>query len=265
MSHIDADQVSQTDIALTGLIDGALPPDERAALEARLKTDAALQARFEELAGAGPSVDAFDLLLDDAPMERLTAALDAAAARPANDRGWGWIAAAAAAILLVVVGTGVGFGIARFAFPEVQVVHGPPANWRVAVADYWGLYTEETLAAIPDDPERRDQELAEVGARMSIDLTADKIALPDMQIKRAQVLEFKGLPLAQIAFLSQDAGPVAFCIIANNKPDIPLTLEEQEGWPVAFWNRDGIGYLLIGKLPEPTLRTLAQDLEARVS
>ncbi|MCP4380528.1 MAG: hypothetical protein GY798_03760 [Hyphomicrobiales bacterium] len=265
MSHIDADQVSQTDIALTGLIDDALPPGERATLEARLKTDPALRARFEQLAAAGPSVDAYDLLLDDAPMARLTAALDAAGARPANDRGWGRIAAAAAAILLVVVGTGVGFGVARFAFPELQVVHGPPANWRAAVADYWGLYTDETLAAIPDDPERREQELAEVVARMSIDLTVDDVALPDMQLKRAQVLEFKGLPLAQIAFLSEDAGPVAFCIIANDKPDIPLTIEEREGWPIAFWNQGGIGYLLIGKLPEPTLKTLAEDLEARVS
>lgn len=265
MSTNTPESVSPDDIALTGLIDDALPPEERAALEARLEREPALKARHEALAAAGPSRDAFDLLLEDAPTQRLSAILDAASVRPANDRGWRWSTAIAAAILLVVVGTGVGFSVARFGFPKVQVVHGPPANWRAAVADYWGLYTDETLAAIPDDPARRERELAEISTRMSLDLAVADVALPDMQLKRAQFLRFNGLPLAQIAFLSDEAGPVAFCIIANNKPDAPLAIEEREGWPIAFWNQDGIGYMLIGKLPPSTLEALAEGLEARVS
>ncbi|WP_421725919.1 hypothetical protein [Bauldia sp.] len=256
--------VTETDIQLTGLIDNELPADERDALLSRLADDPLLRARRDALAAARPAEDAFDLLLQDAPMDRLNAALDIAAAKPANDRGWRRYAAAAV-VLLAVVGTAVGFGVGRFAYPEVQVVHGPPENWRVAVADYWGLYTPETLAAIPDDPSQRVTELADASTRLSLDLTPDEVALPGMTLRRTQLLSFNDLPLAQIAYLSDDAGPVAFCIIANGKPDAPLALEERDGWPIAFWNQDGIGYMLIGKLPDETLQALAESLDARVS
>ena len=45
-------------------------------------------------------------------------------------------------------------------------------NWRQAVAEY-GLTTAETLAVIADDPAALGQELAAVGAKLSLDLTAE--------------------------------------------------------------------------------------------
>jgi hypothetical protein len=84
-----------------------------------------------------------------------------------------------------------------------------------------------------------------------------------MTLKRAQLLEFRGLPLAQIAYRSISDGPVAFCIIANGKPDIPRTFEARHGWNIEFWNTDGIGYMVIGKVPPETLEALAATLESR--
>lgn len=254
------------DVELTGYLDGELDADARHALEARLAADESLRARRDRLAAGRPDAAAFDRLLDDAPHDRLAALLAAAepwpqpARRTANP-----LLAIAAALVLIVAGVAAGFGIARFALPpEVQVVHGPPASWREAVAEYLALYTDETLAIIPDDPDLRRTELAAAGERLAIALTPDIVALPGMTLKRTELLDFRGLPLAQIAYLSPEAGPVAFCIIANGKPDAPLAFEERDGFNVGFWTVGGIGYMVIGKIPQPRLEMLATSLESRV-
>ena len=85
-----------------------------------------------------------------------------------------------------------------------------------------------------------------------------------MALKRTELLDFRGMPLAQVAYLSPSDGPVAFCIIANGKPDTPLTLEKQGDWNVGFWNAGGVGYMVIGKIAPATLEALAKGLESHV-
>jgi anti-sigma factor RsiW len=162
------ESVSQIDIELTGYLDGELAPDAHQALEQRLAADDALRARLKVLAAAQPPAEAFDLLIAAAPTDRLAATLRTAMAVAAPaDRRWNRLAAAAAVVFLIV-GATAGFAIARFALPsEVQVVSEPP-NWRAVVAEYFDLYTDETLAAIPDDPALRGAELANAGAKLSI-------------------------------------------------------------------------------------------------
>ncbi len=259
----NGESVSETDIELTGYLDGALSAEERQAVEARLAADSSLRARLDLLAGARPSAEAFDLLLADAPGERLNAILDLAQPAPAPV-AWRWsrLVAVAAALILVVIGAAIGFGVSHLMNPGTVEV-AEPANWRAVVAEYLALYTDETLAAIPDDPALRTTELANVGAKLSLHLTPEDVALPGMTLKMAQLLEFRGMPLAQIAYRSGSGGPAAFCIIANGKPDIPVTLEQRDGWNIAFWNADGLGYMVIGRLAPDTLESLATTLRTR--
>ncbi len=257
-----AESIPPADIELTGYLDGELTADERRALEERLAADGALRARRDSLARAKPPAEPFDLLLGAAPEDRLAAILAAATTpRPAaSPRRWR-LAALAAACLLVVAGAAVGFGVARFAVPGTQVAE-EPANWRAVVAEYLSLYTDETLAAIPDDPALRSTELANVGTHLSLELTPENVALPGMTLKLAQLLEFRGMPLAQIAYRSPD-GPVAFCVIANGKGDAPVAVEQRDDWNIAFWNAGGRGYMVIGKQAPETLQRLASDLVTR--
>ena len=89
--------------------------------------------------------------------------------------------------------------------------------------------------------------------------------MPDSALKRASLYAFHGKPLAQLAYLSPADGTFAFCIIANGKPDAPAAAEAREGFNIVFWNRNGLGYMLIGKAPPATLEALAGDLRAQVS
>ena len=264
----DAVTIEMADAELVAYLDGTLDPAARAALEARLSADPALAARRDMLAaGALGSTEGFDLLLAAAPAERLSAILAAAEAEAGQTvrrapRAWQLVAAAA---MLLVAGGLVGFGAARLVAPAPVVVEAEAPGWRAVVAEYLTLYTRDTLAVIADDAALRAEELAEVGGRLSLALTPEKVSLPDLELKRAQLFQFKGMPLAQIAYLSTDDGPVAFCIIANGKPDEEPAFEERLGQNIVFWTKGGRGYMVIGRLPRPTLETLAASLDSRVS
>jgi hypothetical protein len=147
----------------------------------------------------------------------------------------------------------------------VEVAEQPPPGWRQVVAEYLVLTTADSLAVIPESPAMLADEVAAVGSKLALELTPDKLALPHVYLKRAQLLEFRGMPLALIAYLSREAGPVAFCIIANGQPDAELAFEEREGSNIVFWTKDGRGYMLVGKVPRETLEALASDLAAKVS
>ena len=254
------------DALLTAYIDGALPAGERSALAERLADEAALSARLEALKRGGRDfAGAYDLLLAEAPHERLTTILAEAAeqAHPARRR---WRPAAiAAAVALFVLGAAAGtlVPLATGLVQPVPVAAAP--NWRQAVAEYMGLMTPETLAVIPDNPAGLAEAVSAVGAKVSLDLTPAALALPDVALKRVALYAFHGKPLAQLAYLSPADGALAFCIIANGKPDAAVASEVREGFNIVFWNRNGLGYMLIGKAPRKTLEALAGDLRAKVS
>ncbi len=262
------DSPPSDDALLTAYIDGELATDDRRAVEARLAGEAALAARLADLKRGGRDfAGAYDALLAGAPHERLAAMLAEATAeaRPARRPG-GWRPAAiAASIALFVLGAAAGYWVPLVTGVVQPVPVAAAPNWRQAVAEYMGLTTPETLAVIPDNPAQLADELLAVGARIPVALSPDRLALPDAALKRASLFDFHGKPLVQLAYLSPGEGALAFCIIANGRPDAAVASEVREGFNIVFWNRNGLGYLLIGKAPQKTLEALAGDLRARVA
>jgi anti-sigma factor RsiW len=250
------------DEELTAYLDGELAAGPVAALEARLAAEPALRERLEQLRRGRPFPSAYDAVLDMAPIDRLTAFLDAAAHAPVRPRSsFGALRAVAAGIMLVAA-AGIGYGVARLTAPaEVVETH----NWRDAVADYVALYTPETFALAPTDPEAHAPRLAQVGEGLGLDLTPDAVAIPGLSLRGATLFHYDGKPLGQVAYLSTEFGPVAFCIIRNGRPDAGLTFEERHGLNVVFWNAGGLGYLVIGTVPQAPLEAMAATLSARIS
>ena len=260
---------------LVAYLDRELDEYEKAAVEKRLAADDALRARLEHLRGSNlPYADAFDLLLPAAPQDKLDAILAEAtkAAGPQHKaperirRRASWQPRAiAAALAIFVLGAAAGYLVPLLtgAVAPVEVAEAP--NWRQAVAEYLSFMTPETLSVIPDSPAVLADALTAVGKKISLDLTTDKLALPHVYLKQAQLFEFRGRPLAQLAYLSRTDGALALCIIANGRPDAPLAYEQREGFNIVFWTRDGRGYMLIGKAPRDTLETYAGDLATQVT
>jgi anti-sigma factor RsiW len=255
------------DEILVAYLDGELAADERAAVDARLAGDSALWARLETLRRGGRRfTEAFDTLLAAAPGTRLAATLADAVGRQRH-RGRPtvrWAGMAAAAVAIFAVGGLAGYVAPQLLQPPPQQQAAAPPNWRETVADYQTLLTTEAVAAIADDPSAVARELATVGGKLSLDLSPEKLALPDATLKRVQLFDYWERPLVQLAYLSSDDGPISFCIIANGRPDQAPQFEQRHGLNIVFWTTGGRGYLLIGKASRETLDALAAALATRV-
>jgi anti-sigma factor RsiW len=293
-----------SDDVLTAYLDEQLEAGERRAVDARLATDAATRARLTALAASNrPYPQAFALVLDAAPRDRLVAMIESIAPRTmpkAPRRVW----ATAAAIALFATGVAIGIAsrtsaptitvattqapsAASTATPEapaakVATTPAAPAplasatsvapaaaapvaattNWRQVVAEYLVLTTPDTLAVLPNNPTLADAVLA-YGGRLQLDVSADRLAMPMAMLKEVRLFDYRGRPLIQAEYLSDDMMAVAFCIILNGQSDAPPAYEEREGQNIVFWTAGGHGYMVAGKLPRERLEAVAKDFAAR--
>ena len=261
------DSIGSDDGLLTAYLDGELAGTERAGLEARLLSEPALKVRLDQLGRGGRAFGpAYDALLAAAPADRLSAMLaeltakHAATGRRSAQSRMRVFAALAAALVIFVVGAGAGNLL-----PTLLQKPAEPPGWRQVVAEYQSLTTAETLAAIPDNAAAVSDELTLIGGKLALDLSPDTLALPNVRLKRAQLFAFRDKPLVQVAYLSPADGPIAFCIIANGKPDAAPAFEKREGYNIVFWTKAGRGYMLIGKASQGQLEAFAGDLSGRIS
>ena len=127
---------------------------------------------------------------------------------------------------------------------------GQPApqtpGWKAVVANYQVLYGKATLETANPSAEDTAQQVARVGNALGLNMSS----LPEpagLTFKRAQLLEFNGRTLVQIAYATDDGTPIALCILATQNPDTPdMDLAAIQGLGSASWNAAGFGYLLIG-------------------
>ena len=275
-----------SDERLVTYLDGSLVAEDRAALEAALAKDKAAREQLELLRDGDRAFrDSFDDLLSAAPADRLQDLLAKAEAMathrrgtPADGGGGGrkWLQPAAlAASLLLAVAVGYLAGRAsgdgsRVAAQESQAGRTPASEpsrheaWRQAVADYQVLYTRETLAGLGADRGQQDDGLARVGAQLGLELAPNAVMAPELDYKRAQVLEFGDQPLAQLAYLHEDEIPVAFCITRLDQADQAPRAERLQGLNVVHWIKDGFAFMVIGDAPEDLLDKIGRGLADRV-
>ena len=245
------------DEALVALIDNELGEADRGELLARLEQDEALRGRFETLRRSRVRiVAAYDSLLGQAPLAKLSASLKSAVAGPVQRPPISWRNIAACMVVGSLLGsaaTVVGLG-----FSEKE-----ETNWRSAVVEYMQLYTPDTFASQNPDPDLAATELKGVGDKVGVALTPQNTAVKDLRFRVAFNLAYAGAPLAEVAYTDANGNPAAFCVTANGERTLPLHTEARDGLSYATWSKDGKSYILIARLPEAQIAELAQPLEAR--
>jgi anti-sigma factor RsiW len=255
------------DALLVAYLDGELEPEVHQELERRLRIDASLSARLAALAEASrPLRQAFDVLLEAAPRERLEAAFAAALAKAPRRRDYRYhqmLVAAAAALLLLVCGGVAGYFVAKAPIELFEETDTFEEEWIAAVAGQLSLYDAASVASIQVDDAEQKAQLSKLGDVLSLDLSAPKVALEGLTLKRAELLHFQGRKVVELLYASEEHGPVALCIAAEPGGEGEGEVESRNGLNFMYWASGGRRFLLIGAAPAKRIDALADTIDAR--
>lgn len=255
-----------SDEELTAFIDGELVGEDAARIEAMIEADEAVAERLEFLARASlPFKEAFAPVLNAAPQAKLEAMLSAIpAAQPARQASFvtrrGFLGALAASVVagIAVDRAVIGIG-ARFSGKDEG------NEWRAVVAQYISLYTPETLAGPVPPADVQAAQLARLDGSLGLQLSPEQISLPDIDFKRAQILQYDGKPLAQIAYLDPKTGPMALCIVASGVGPKAPDMEGRKGMNVVYWSSATHAFMLIGHASVDRMAEVADTIRSKIS
>ncbi len=233
-----------SDELLTAYLDDEVEAADRVRIDAALAEDEELQGRLALL----------DVPLD--PIRDAMAQVAAQAPAPVLPP-----ASAQRRFPLAVAGGSLAAGLVLGALLMTQLTPAPKApGWIDYVASYQALYSTETLAGVELTPEIRAAQLASVSTAVGRPLEA-AASVPGLDFKRAQTLGFNGKPLVQMAYLSADGVPLAFCIISKEQT-AELKQLQREGLQAASWSDGSHAYLLIGGDDPQLIETTARQLQS---
>lgn len=247
-----------SDEQLVAYLDDELDREQRSQLDSDIADDPLLSLRVQWLSRSNlPYKAAYDELAQQAPLERLQARLDGIPAPETPGLSRRWFIGAAAATL---VAGGV-LADRLFLGWQAQQDH----SWRELVGDYMALYVPQTLDHLPADEANQRAQLRTVDARLGLSLSPATLKLPGAELKRAQMLEYDGVPIAQITYLDAKHGPMALCVTRSNSGSQPLAHERRHAMNVVYWTEREHAWMLIGHNPASELEGLARHLIERLS
>jgi anti-sigma factor RsiW len=259
-----------THTELVAYLDGELSAERKASVDSWTNNDRELQASLVLLVrGEKLYREAFELLLAKAPQARLAQMLGALPEYrattvekkwPSPHPGhWTWRPRLIGLVGLLLFLTGAAAD--RF-FPHlldavgISIEQESDEDWRRTVAESISLYTPETVAFAQDDPKLMERELAAVGSKLHFSLTLDRVSLPDLALKRSQLLEYDEKPLGQIVYVGQQ-GIVVLCVYADDQSDSTQKTEQRAGMNIVHWSSRGRAFMLLGRTEVPDLQRLA--------
>ncbi|WP_170418901.1 hypothetical protein [Ruegeria atlantica] len=241
-----------SDETLKAYLEGNANVAEAAAIEAAVETDPALEQRLMGLDPLAPVVHSvFENIPADAPQIELPESVPVYAAQTSGGL-WRLMAVAASVAVVAVSAT---FWATR---PE-------PMGWAEQAAIYQSLYSPDTIASLDSSPAALDAQFAQAEAQLGRSLNQDALeVLPGLELKRAQILSFKGKPLIQVVFADDQGQPLAFCVIRQGEgaPAKDVKLAAISGVATATWAQDGYGYMLIGSSEQTDLQQQLDILTA---
>ncbi|MEL7544951.1 MAG: hypothetical protein AAGJ70_14400 [Pseudomonadota bacterium] len=275
--------MTPTDEDLLAHLDGRLDADARRAVALAVQADPRVRERLHVMEASGAALRAV-AAPDSSGLEELEAWVRAHAAtgdvetgaRPQRltHQSSSWVTQLAACFVTMMLGGGLGYLIgtqetfnasevsrsATAAQPET-----PLPTWMVRVVDYHTLYARDTLVGTAADRPAT----AKLEDRLSRSL-ARQVHIPDLDgrrltFHRGQLLRFRDVPVAQLAYLPQGNGtPVALCLKPTTEKDSKPVLIQFRGMNVVRWRADGLSFVIVGHRDGPTLLADAIAAQAKI-
>lgn len=244
--------VTFSDEVLTAYLDDEVDASTRASIEAALESDAALAGR---LAALDIPLDTLRAVMDPRVLQAPVAPdmpVPVATAAPRKGR------------FLVPLALAASFAVGMVA--TTLLIPAPPAPqaaWLNAIASYQALYVTETLSSGRQDSDVSTAVLTRAGSEFGVTL-GPATDLAGLDFRRAQMLGFKGKPLLQMAYLTDDGTPMALCLVSVGEADrsaAPTVMFDLAG---TSWVKDGVGYFLIGGQDAAQIDALSNQIQAQI-
>jgi anti-sigma factor RsiW len=271
------------DAQLLAYVDGGLSPEERMAIEARLRESAEARKKLALLQASHVDFsDAFAKQPLPAVPDTLRRSVDemvrahrAGAPAGANDSAvtkpaahlqsrWRgvpvWLAAACVAGAFAVgqfVHLGGLFGAAS---DQSQVANAEVSPWVAVAVGYQKLYTRDTVNYRADDAALAAKVIADIRDDDRIALRVPDLSSAGLSFRSVQRLRFHDKPLVQIVYLPKSGPPIALCVMKDARPDEAVASREVDAMNVATWRQGEMSYALIGQAGDVDLGALGRRI-----
>lgn len=251
------------DTLLMLYVDGELPPEQRAEVEAAVAHSPDLSVRVAALrASCLPYRAAYERQHLPPVPQSLTRRIDELvsvstppqrATRPARRTQMPWLAAA-------FVAGAICSGVLTAYFASGNALHAGVDPWVRSVADYQVLYGRETVASLKEDHTATEQILTDLSQRQGMPIHVPDLREAGLKFKRVQVLYYHNRPLIQMVYLPERGDPVALCVIEDTHGDAPLRTQQVGEMKTVTWRANKLAYVLLARNDSVDLNEMAQRI-----
>jgi anti-sigma factor RsiW len=250
------------DTDLLAYVDGQLPQERRAEVEAAVASSPGVAARLNAMrASALPYATAFDAqVLPPLPPELSQRVGDLLSTYPQRGqrRASSWprlgVAFAAGVLCCAIV-----LKLLPSAAPR-QAAAAQVSPWIKAVADYQQLYSRATLASVTEDPALSARVINDLRVNDGIAVVVPDLRNAALTFKRVQRLSFHDQPVVQMVYLPEHGEPIALCVTRDARPDETPHAQQIGEMSSVAWRRDNLAYVVLSKGQAQTLLELGRRI-----
>ncbi len=163
-------------------------------------------------------------------------------------------------VLAAIIGYGAGKWMRLNSAPAVGKIEArapAPANrWAADVARLHSHFTVASVAADPESQTNRDLVELQLSRILNKPLPVPSFSDHDLTFRRGQVLSYRGSRMMQLSYAGADSELISLYVMSGG-PNADLSVVNQRDVTSVHWSKDGVRYVIAGKIPETGLRALA--------
>ncbi len=163
-------------------------------------------------------------------------------------------------VVAAVLGYGAGQWMRLNNGPGIEKIAArapAPANrWAEDVATLHSHFTTASVAAEPESQTNQDLVALQISRIVNKSLQVPDFSDHELTFRRGQVLSYRGSRMMQLSYAGGGSGLVALYVMSGG-PSASASVATRGDVATINWSKDGVRYVLAGKLPETDLRALS--------
>lgn len=276
------------EVRLSAYLDGQLPADEVAEIDAILADDAAARAVYEKLKlGSEFGARAFERMLQEPiPLDLVRNIKEARggdddtssslgfAAIPISEtraprRSAFWPQALAASLVIFLAGGAVGYLISeqkQTSFQSAANEFTPARTWLDDIADYHRIYARQARHLVEVPASEKDHIAEWLSASTGVAFTVPDLTAQKLTFEGARLLVANGKPTAQLLYRDAENEIFAICFLKSDPVEGTTAMVESMRNDVGLisWQKGDASFVVVGPSADPDLERIAEAVSTTI-